>query len=281
MNKKGFSLVEILVVIFIMMALMVLGFINYRNFEKNVSLSSSANQIISALHLTNERTISSSDNLVHGIHFTSSTYILFASSTYSASDPKNEVFNLPSNIEISEINVGGSNVVFDRLTGKTSNFGTIVLRIISQPSETRAVEILPSGRAGFAGAVTTANSRITDARHIHFNLGWSLQGSTNLILTFHNPPAADTVNTIPMATYFNPGQTEFDWEGTTIVNGATQVIRVHTHALDAFNTTLSIHRDGRLTNKALDIKIDTKNIVSYTAAGVATVGAFGGIMAVQ
>ena len=81
-------------VIFVMMVLMVLGFINYRDFEKKVALSSSANQIISALHLANERAVSSSGNSVHGIHFTSSTYTLFASSTYIVSDPSNEVFNL-------------------------------------------------------------------------------------------------------------------------------------------------------------------------------------------
>lgn len=281
MNKKGFSIMEILVVIFIMTTLMVLGFVNYRDFEKRMSLSSSANQIISALHLTNERTISSSSNLVHGVHFTSDSYTLFASSTYDVLDPNNEVYTLPAGIEISGINVGGSDVVFDRLTGTTTNSGTIVLRIISNPAETRTVEVLPSGRAGFSGTITTTDSRIKDGRHTHFSFAWSLQGKTNLILTFHNPPSADTVNTVVMATYFNPGQTAFDWEGTTVVNGTNQTVRVHTHSLDGFNTVLCIHRDGRVTNKALDIKVDTKNIVSYTAAGVPTVGAFGGTMAIQ
>ena len=179
------------------------------------------------------------------------------------------------------MNVWGNDVIFNRLTGGTSNSGTIVLRIISKPSEISTVKILFSGRAGFSGTVTPIDSRLKDARHTHFNLGWSIQTSTNLILTFHNPPLADTVNTIPMATYFNPGKTIFDWKGTTVVNGTNQVIRVHTHSLDAFNTVLSIHRDGRITDKALDIKVDTKNIVSYTNLGIAAVGAFGGTMAIQ
>lgn len=281
MDKKGFTLIEILLVIFVMTALLVLGFINYRDFEKMVALSSSASQIISTLHLANERTVSSSGNSAHGVRFASSTYTLFASSTYDVADPKNEVFNLPLGIEISGLNIGGSDVIFNKLTGATTNFGTIVLRIASKPSETKTVKILPSGRAGFEGTVTPIDSRLKDARHTHFNLGWSLQGKTDLILTFHNPPLADIVNIIPMAVYFNSGQTAFDWKGTTVVGGANQVIRVHTHFLDAFNTILSIHRDGRITDKALDIKVDTKDIVSYTSVGVATVGLFGGTMMIQ
>lgn len=281
MNKKGFSLMEILVVVFIMAVLIILGFINYRDFEKKVSLSSSAGQIISALHLANERTLSSSSNLVHGVHFASGSYTLFSSSTYDALDPDNEVFNLPAGIEISEINIGGSDVVFNRLTGATVNSGTVVLRIASNPLETRTVEILPSGRAGFSGTINAIDSRQKDARHTHFDLGWSLQGATNLVLTFHNPPSSDMVETVPMVTYFNPGQTSFDWEGTVAVGGINQVIRVHTHSLDAFNTVLCIHRDGRLNTKALDVEIDGKDIVSYTAAGAATAGLFAGTMAAQ
>lgn len=282
MQKKGFTLVEIVVVVCIIAVLIILGFINYRDFEKRVSLSSNANQIISALHLANERTISLSNNLVHGVHFTTSTYTLFASSTYNPADPANEIFNLPADIEISSINVGGgSNVVFDKVTGRTANSGTIVLRIASDIAETRTVEISPSGRSGFSGTITTTDSRVKDGRHVHFDLGWSLQGKTNLILTFHNPPGADVVNTVPMATYFNPGQTEFDWEGAIDVGGSTQTVRVHTHSLDAFNTVLCIHRDGRQNTKAVDIKVDTKNIVSYTAGGTPTVGAFGGTMTAQ
>lgn len=281
MNKKGFSLMEILVVIFIMAVLIILGFINYRDFEKKISLSSSASQIISALHLSNERTLSSSGNLVHGVHFASDSYTLFSSSTYDVLDPDNEVFNLPSGIEISEINIGGSDVVFNRLTGATVNSGTVVLRIASNPLETRTVEILPSGRAGFNGTVTPVDSRQKDARHTHFDLGWSLQGATNLVLTFHNPPAADTIETVPMADYFNPGQTLFDWEGTIDVGGMNQVVRVHTHSLDAFGTILCIHRDGRLNTKALDVEIDGKDIISYTSAGIGTAGLFAGTMISQ
>ncbi|MBI1888924.1 MAG: hypothetical protein HYS15_03295 [Candidatus Spechtbacteria bacterium] len=123
-----------------------------------------------------------------------------------------------------------------------------------------------------------------DSRHLDFDLvgldgrGWSIETTSILRLVFHNPGNPDTVQDIAMANYFKNGNTEFDWEGSINVNGDIEKLRVHTLYRDAYDTTLSIHRDRKDNQKAADISIDGKAIVSYAADGTATVGAYGGVM---
>ena len=279
MNKKGFSIIEILMVVFIMTVLMVLGFINYRAFEKKMELNTTVNKIILSLQLAAGKTISSEGSTVYGVHFEADSYTLFRGASYSALDSNNVVSNLSSTIEIYNIGVGGSDVIFDRITGGTANSGDIGLRIGSYPLVTKTIKVLSSGRVGLTGAVTPTGARATDFRHTHFDLGWTIQGQTNLVLNFTDTP--NVQETIDMADYFTGGQTEFDWEGSVNVNGSPQILRIHTHSIDAFNTMLCIHRDGRYNNKQLQVSIDGKDIVSYTAAGTATIGFFGGAMTAQ
>lgn len=283
-DNRGFSLVEILVVIAVFGILIVLGFVNYKSFGESVDLSTSANHIISILHLAADRTMSSKADTVYGVHFTSSTYTLFKGATYSAVDPNNEDYSIPSSVEIYNIslNGGGADVIFDRITGETSNNGDIDLRIIGNTSEVKKIDILPTGIAGYEGTSSPTGTRVTDARHTHFDLGWSLQGANTLTLYFNDSPDPNVQLDVAMSGFFNPGQTEFDWTSSTInINGETQSLRIHTHSLDAFDTQLCIHRDGRYNDKNLDVSVDAKDIASYTAGGSVSVGSFGGTMTEQ
>jgi len=123
-----------------------------------------------------------------------------------------------------------------------------------------------------------------DSRHMEFDLqdasdrGWTIQGAGTLRLTFHDPPNPDVIENISMASYFDGGGTVFDWAGSVDVNGDTETLRVHTHYIDANDTNLSIHRDQGVNQKAVDISIAGRDIVSYEADGTPTVGAWGGVM---
>ena len=91
-----------------------------------------------------------------------------------------------------------------------------------------------------------------------------------------------SVNTdIVMTDYFNGDQTEFNWSGVIDVNGENQELIIHTVFLDATNTILSIHRDQDLNNKPLEILIDSKDIISYTADGEVAIETYGGTAEAQ
>ena len=281
LNDKGFSVVEILLVVGLIALLVSLSFLGYRSFEKSLTLSTTANEIITALHLAADQTISSKGDMVYGVHFESDAYAIFSGLVYNASSTGNEVFAMPAAIEISDIALtgGGSEVIYNRLTGQTDTPGTVSLRVKLEPTKTRIVNVLSAGYAGEQSTVTTTGARLTDGRHTHFDLGWSIQDALDLELYFTDTP--DVSEVINMSDYFNADQSEFDWMGTVAVNGSNQVLRIHTHSLDAFDTVLSINRDGRYNDKALNVSVDGQDIASFSAAGVPSAGVFGGTMMVQ
>ena len=102
--------------------------------------------------------------------------------------------------------------------------------------------------------------------------------------------AVGEIETVAMADYFNADKTEFDWQGTfSFVAGVDQVLRVHTHSLDAFNTLLCIHRNrnyGQNDQEVIIYIIDggmEKEIAHYLADEDDTVieGFFGGVKEIQ
>lgn len=281
-SKRAFTLVEVLFVIGVMVIMMVIGLVNYRSFDKKLQLNESANDIVLALQTAKDRTLAGKSNTTHGVHYELNSYTIYEGFYFDVDDPNNETYTLPSDIEIYTFIAGGSNnVVFQRLTGESFHARDIGLRLVSDPAQTKIVQVLISGSIGYAGTLTTTDTRITDGRHVHFDLGWSLQGASNMTLTFSDPPNPNVQQVVAMASFFDAGETEFDWEGTVDVNGDDQILRIHTHALDAFDTELSINRDGRYNDKALVVSIDGKQIVSFAADGTPTVGVFGGTMTVQ
>lgn len=279
---KGFTLLELLIVIVILIPLGVAGISSYHSFISQIKLNTAVPQIISTLHLSRDRTLASEGASSYGVHFEANKYVLFKGLSFNPSAVDNEEHKLPAEIEIYDISLGGgSDIVFDRIKGTTSNAGSVSIRIIRNPIKYKTISILSSGQAGLEGLVEPIGTRISDSRHLHFDLGWSIQNSTTLNLHFTDPPNPDVNFDIVMADYFDAQKSQFNWEGTMDVNGAIQTLKIHTHFLDPSNTLLCIHRDRRYNDKALSISIDSQGIVSYTQSGDPTVGAFGGIMEMQ
>lgn len=282
-SSRGFTLIEVLIAVAIMAILGLIALSAYNTLTKQVDLDSTSQSIISTLQLARSQTLASEGDTRYGVHFDSGQYVLFAGDTYTAGDPANKVYPLSSSeIYLVNLNGGGNEVIFDRIRGTTSQDGSISLRLTETPSRTITIAVDTQGGVSVQNTLSpTGTVRITDNRHLHFSLGWSLQGRTTLTLTFTDSPNPTVTQNIAMSSYFNAGQTVFDWSGTIDVNGTNQVLRIHTHSLDAFNTTLSIHRDERYNNKALTVSIDSLQVVSYTASGDATVGPSGGVMTAQ
>lgn len=269
---RGFSLVEVIVALGILGLLLGLAVAGYRTFTRNINLETIAQQVIIVLDDARSRTVASLNDSQYGVRFQNNTYTLLAN--------PNEVHTLPAGVEFSSIALagGGSDVMFNRITGTTAQSGRVVVRLVDKPDSTQTITISAQGQADVEGSVNPTDTRITDTRHVHFTLGWTIQGTSTLTLTFSNP---SHVENIAMSDYFNPDQTELDWEGNIDVNGNSEHLRVQSHSIDATNTTLSIERDGSLNNIAVAISIDNRDIVTYAADGTVTLGSDGGIMEIQ
>ncbi len=278
-SKKGFTLIELLVAASILSILLLITVASFRLFSGQVTLDTTSQQILSTLELVRTQTLASKDESQYGVHFETSKYVLFKGSTYSDTDPNNKEYDLSSS-EIYDITLsGGVDVVFTRVRGTTVNNGNIKVRLTADTSKTKTILVNSSGSVSLEETVTPTDTRITDSRHLHFDLGWGIQSSNELTFIFSDLPNPNVQEDIPMAGFFDAG--EFDWEGTVEVGGSDQTLRVHTHVLEVMDTTLSVHRDGQENNKAVQILIDGNEIVSYSTAGIPTVGGSGGVMTAQ
>lgn len=280
-NPYGFTLLEIIIsigVLTLISSLALVSFINSRNVRE---VAISGQDVISVLRLAQSKALGGEDNSAWGIHLEQGQSVLFRGISYvGATFTQN--FPLPARLEIANISLtgGGSDVIFKRITGRTDQAGSFEVRVQGATTVFFSVSIDGSGKVYQAGtAQIPVGTRIIDMRHRSFNLGWSLQGYTNMILTFSDPPNPDTIQTIPMASYFSGGQTKFDWSGNIAVGGQNQVLRIHTTFLDDANTNLSVDRDCRYNTKKVKIAFDTREVATYEAdCATANVGLYGGIM---
>lgn len=145
-NKRGFSAIELIIVLSIFGILAVIILSGLVNFRKHHALARDTELVVELLNQARNQTISSKNLTQYGVHFASTTVTVFTGGTFSAGATDNQNYPLNSTDTVLSLSItgGGVNVVFARLTGETSQSGTIV---VSSPglSETKTVTIYKTG----------------------------------------------------------------------------------------------------------------------------------------
>ena len=236
-----------------------------KSFSNTVNLDNYAKIIGTNIKLAKTRSIGAFNDTNYGVHFEGDKITVFA-----VDGSTNKVVNLSDDVEIWDISLteypvgSGSNMVFDRLTGATKNFGTIGIRLVNNPSEKRQIVINEEGQIDYVSFQTSSESPIKNARHVHYNLGWDINSST--ILRFERVDGGTTTNDIDATAYFNAG--EFNWSGEIIV-GSSRTAKVHGW-LDGGSTMLCVVLDQTVSD-TLNIYFihegTTKKITTYTNVG--------------
>ncbi len=269
-QDSGFTLIELLVSVAVLAVLSASIFLGYSSASKNAELKTAAFQAVDVLNLARSRTIASLATSSYGVHFEQSQYVLFKGIVYDAGDANNIFYPLSTVVEFASIALtgGGSEVFFDRLTGKTAQNGSIIVRLASDITKSKTITILSSGRSDIieSALAPSGTARIADTRHVHFTYGQNIASTANLILDF---PGYLTQN-VAFSTYYTGGV--FDWSGTIAVGGSNQVLRIHTHATGVSSADFSVTRDVRYNTKALTISLDANTLVSYAANGTVSAG---------
>lgn len=249
--------------------------VSWSKLRSDSGLTAAADSVKATLEQARLMTLSRQNDAAWGIKIDTNSVTLFKGPVFVGGDAANKVINLPAGLKIQTISLenGGSEILFDGLTGTTTP-GSIIVSAGDEPSQQKTIHISRSGLVTLSASGAAAKS-LTDSRHLHFNLGWSIQPSSEIVFRFSGP---DDVRTVAMSPYFNADKTSWDYTGNFNVGGQTQKIRVHTHSLSPSDTLLSVERNRMNNTVALEILIDSKSIVSYLADGTATRGAFGGEM---
>lgn len=149
--KKGFTLTELLMVVSIIAVLATIIILSFSNFRNSSALQTTSEDVVSILNKARSNTIASKDGYQYGVHFSTNDVTLFRGASFVFGDTNNEVRTLDTAVEVAStaFNGGGSDVVFQKLTGKTSNYGTATLHVMSDSSKTAVISIGETGVVGF------------------------------------------------------------------------------------------------------------------------------------
>ena len=288
-DKGGFSLFEILVVVSVMLIVLSIAIVAGRNFSDSVDLENTVKSIDMKIKLAKSRSISALNGINHGVHFEADRIVIFEGGSFIDGAPTNEVFKFSNNIKIDiPVNLigGGNDLVFNRLIGSTNNPGNISIEVINDPFKTKQIVINSNGQTSLDSFQTSVEPLVSNARHVHFHLGWNIKDATVLSLKWVDEfEVTLATNDIDIASHLSVDESVFDWTGVTAVSGVDQEIRIHSW-LDTSDYSILCFIREQTENDKLYIFTDAgaKDIATYeniTGEVVVGLGFDGGIMEIQ
>lgn len=149
-TSRGFTALEILIVIAILAILLATILPSFTNFRRSSLLNTDTMNLVTLINRARLLSVSSKDDERYGIHLESGKAVLFKGDIYSASEPTNETHVFGTGLTLSSIAIsgGGSEVLFEKVTGATTNGknATTTLLVTGTTSST-TVLIFPTGIA--------------------------------------------------------------------------------------------------------------------------------------
>ena len=129
-NSKGFTLVEIIIAIAIIVTLASIVALNLGTFRETQGISNATDEIIALVNQARARTLAADGGTNYGVHFGVQDAVLFAGSSYTPGTTGNITVTLDPSVELDAVSLagGGQDVIFDMLTGETEEYGTVAIR---------------------------------------------------------------------------------------------------------------------------------------------------------
>ncbi|MFA6096785.1 MAG: prepilin-type N-terminal cleavage/methylation domain-containing protein [Candidatus Paceibacterota bacterium] len=270
--NRGFTLIELMITIAIFSIIIGVMLQQGRSMNTTVELENASRNIDLKIKTAKSRSIGALNNTSYGVHFEASKVVIFdGSGLYVDGAASNEEFILPTGVEIYSISLAGggtgSDIFFERLTGNTVNFGSVVLRSVRDTTRMKTIFINSNGQDSFSSFNISSGPAIANARHTHFNLNWDIGSSSQLILKWYDlSNNLILTKSISTSAYFNADKSRFNWESTISESGIDQTITINSW-LDASNyTVLDVIRHNTEADK-LEIYFDTEKIATYANIG--------------
>lgn len=142
----GFSLVEMMFVLAIILIVLSIGTYWYNSVRSNAALKTTTDSIVSALEKARSNSINGKNGQSYGVQFASTSYTLFSGNTYNSSNASNTVFSLDSSLITSNSLASSSLVIlFSKLTGAIGSTATVTISKISDPSDKKTIIIESAG----------------------------------------------------------------------------------------------------------------------------------------
>jgi prepilin-type N-terminal cleavage/methylation domain-containing protein len=145
-KNKGFTVIEIILVL--ALGALLTGFIalSFSKVNEHEALDTNADLVVSVLNEARSLTLSSVGNTRYGVHFDADQVVLFSGASYSSGAASNVPTALNPRVALRNISFGGgSNVVFDRLTGATSQSGALQIYLKSATTTYKTISVSATG----------------------------------------------------------------------------------------------------------------------------------------
>lgn len=121
---KGFTLIEVLIVIAILGGLAGLGLFVSIDFYKSYAFHSERNIVVSIIQKVRSQSLANINESKHGVYFGTNNYVIFQGENYASRNATyDEIIQANSLVSHS----GLTEIVFDQLTGLPSATASIVL----------------------------------------------------------------------------------------------------------------------------------------------------------
>ncbi len=141
---KGFTLVEVIVVVSIMVTLIGMAVVGFKNFASFQQYNQAVNSVEFVLNETRLSARSAESDSSHGVKFTANSITQFVGDTYSAIDPSNKVTTFTL-VTLNPVLTGGvDEIVFTKLTGLPVASGIVEVSGVSFSAVTD-IEITSGG----------------------------------------------------------------------------------------------------------------------------------------
>ncbi len=120
---------------------------SFGQLNQNQVINKNTELVATVLREARSLTLASKGGNQYGVHLENSQAVLFQGSTYNPVATSNVLYllNPLGNISVVTLVGGGSEIIFDRLTGDTSQNGTIRLSLIADPSSVRTITVSGTG----------------------------------------------------------------------------------------------------------------------------------------
>jgi prepilin-type N-terminal cleavage/methylation domain-containing protein len=144
-DKRGFSLVEILVLISILAIIALISMSAFQSFSRSTSLAVAGEEARSLFSKARSDTLSSRRAMSYGVHVEDGSLTFYEGAVYSSTSPANVTYEFIGGVTAATSLTGDvQSVSFSRLRGEASATGTVVVR---EPTtgNTATVTIYKSG----------------------------------------------------------------------------------------------------------------------------------------
>lgn len=143
--KKGFTLIEILIVIAIIGILATVLLVPFSEFRSKQILDGQTRLVENLIQESRSKTLASQDDNQFGLYFESGQVTTFTGNDYAPGQAGNAVYTLSDAVRLTPVGFTDNELYFDKINGKASDVGSIDVYLVSDPTVKKTILVNGSG----------------------------------------------------------------------------------------------------------------------------------------